>query len=91
MVFCRKAGYRLELAWSCCVYAGMLKEPYGEGDRVKAMRRLDESPVLSSELGTRPLMEWVLSRREILRALKYQIPRSDHAADSNFHNDPLTG
>ncbi len=37
-------------------------------DREKAMSLLDESLAISSELGMRPLMERVLSRREILRA-----------------------
>ena len=37
-------------------------------DREKAMSLLDESPAISSELGMRPLMERVLSRREILGA-----------------------
>ena len=34
----------------------------------KAMSLLDESMAISSELGMRPLMERVLSRREILKA-----------------------
>ncbi len=33
------------------------------------MSLLDESLAISSELGMRPLMERVLSRREILKAL----------------------
>ncbi len=66
--FCRKAGYRPELAWTCCDYADMLLERDGEGDRAKAMTLLDESLSISSELGMRPLMERVLSRREILGA-----------------------
>ena len=40
----------------------------GEGDRAKAVSLLDESLAISSELGMRPLMERVLSRREILGA-----------------------
>ena len=66
--FCRKAGYRPELAWTCCDYADMLLERDGEGDRAKAITQLDESLAISSELGMRPLMERVLSRREILKA-----------------------
>ena len=46
----------------------MLLERNGEGDRVKATSLLDESLAISSELGMRPLMERVLSRREILKA-----------------------
>jgi len=38
------------------------------GDRERAMSLLDESLAISSELGMRPLMERVLSRREILKA-----------------------
>ncbi len=70
LAFCRKAGYRPELAWTCCDYADMLLERNddGEGDRPKAIALLDESLAISSELGMRPLMERVLSRREILKA-----------------------
>jgi len=68
LAFCRKAGYRPELAWTCCDYADTLRERNGEGGRAKAVTLLDESLAISSELGMRPLMERVLSRREILRA-----------------------
>ena len=68
LAFCRKAGYRPELAWTCCDYAHMLRERDAEGDRAKAISLLDESLAISSELGMRPLMERVLSRREILKA-----------------------
>ena len=66
--FNRRAGYRPELAWSCCDYADMLRERDAEGDRAKAITLLDESLAISSELGMWPLMERVLSRREILGA-----------------------
>ena len=68
LAFCRKAGYRPELAWSLCDYADTLLQREGDGDREKAMSLLDESLKISRELGMRPLMERVLSRREILRA-----------------------
>ncbi len=68
LAFCRKAGCRPELAWSLCDYADMLLERNSEGDRQKAMQLLDESLAISTELGMRPLMERVLSRREILKA-----------------------
>ena len=68
LAFCRKAGYRPELAWTCCDYADTLRERDAEGDRAKAIALLDESLAISSELGMRPLMERVLSRREILKA-----------------------
>ena len=73
--FCRKAGYRPELAWTCCDYADTLLQRASTssartdiGDQEKAMTLLDESLAISSELGMRPLMERVLSRRKILRA-----------------------
>ena len=62
--FCRKAGYRPELAWTCYDYAEMLVDRDGDGDRTKALSLLDESLAVSSELGMRPLMERVLSKRE---------------------------
>ena len=66
--FCGKAGYRPELAWTCCDYADTLLQRNNPGDREKATSLLDESLAISSELGMRPLMERVLSRREILKA-----------------------
>ncbi len=66
--FCRKAGCRPELAWSCCDYADTLFQRNEPGDPEKATSLLDESLAISSELGMRPLMERVLSRREILKA-----------------------
>ncbi|MCH8745942.1 MAG: AAA family ATPase [Chloroflexi bacterium] len=75
LAFCRKAGYRPELAWTCCDYADTLLQRASTssaqaqpGDREKAMSLLDESLAISSELGMRPLMERVLSRRDILGA-----------------------
>ena len=66
LAFCRKAGYRPELAWTCCDYADTLLQRNGEGDRAKAMSLLDESLYISQELGMRPLTERVLSRRDML-------------------------
>ncbi len=68
MAFCRKAGCRPELAWTCCDYADTLLQRNETGDREKAMSLLDESLAISSELGMGPLMERVLSRRENLGA-----------------------
>jgi len=73
LAFCRKAGYRPELAWACCDYADALLQRASTSsvrtdDRQRAMSLLDESLAISSELGMRPLMERVLSRRELLRA-----------------------
>lgn len=49
------AGYRPELAWTCCDYAETLKERDAEGDRANDMSLLDESLAISSELGMRAL------------------------------------
>ena len=68
LAFCRKAGYRPELAWTSCDYADTLLQRNEPGDRGKAVALLEESLAISSELGMRPLMERVLSRREILGA-----------------------
>ena len=66
LAFCRKAGYRPELAWTCCDFSDALQDRDGEGDRVRAMSLLDESLAISSELGMRPLHERAASRRESL-------------------------
>ncbi len=68
LAFCRRVGARPELAWTCCDYADALRGRDVEGDRAKAISLLDESLAISSELGMRPLMERVLSRRDILMA-----------------------
>ena len=68
LAFCRRAGCRPELAWTCCDHADVLRERDGPGDKEKAVSLLDESLAMSGELGMRPLMERVLSRREILGA-----------------------
>ncbi len=68
LAFSGRRGYRPELAWTCCDYADTLLHRANAGDREQAMSLLDESLAISSELGMRPLMERVLSRREILKA-----------------------
>ena len=60
LAFCREAGYRPELAWTCCDYAEMLLERSGDGDRAGSISMLGEALAISSELGMRPLMERVL-------------------------------
>jgi tetratricopeptide (TPR) repeat protein len=65
--FCRRAGCRPELARTCYHYADALLERNASGDQGRARSLLDEALSLSRELGMRPLMERVLSRRETLR------------------------
>jgi DNA-binding CsgD family transcriptional regulator/tetratricopeptide (TPR) repeat protein len=72
LAFCRKAGYRPELAWTCCDYAdALLLNPVGAhsraplpADRQKAMSLLDEALAITRELGMRPLMERVVALQE---------------------------
>ena len=64
LAFCRKAGYRPELAWACCDYADTLLARNGEGDIAKAASLLDESLAIATELGMRPLIERVIARQE---------------------------
>ena len=49
-------------------YADTLRERGGPVDKEKAAALLEQSLAISSELGMRPLMERVLSRREFLGA-----------------------
>ena len=65
LAFCRRAGYRVELAWSLCDYADMLKERDRPGDQEKAASLLDESLAISTELGMKPLMARVQERRAL--------------------------
>ena len=57
LAFCRKAGYRPELAWTCCDYAEALLQRNGPGDSDKALPLINESLAISTDLGMRPLME----------------------------------
>ena len=68
LAFTRKAGYRPELAWTCCDYADLLRQRNGAGDSEKAAALLEEGLVIARDLGMRPLMERILSRREFLKA-----------------------
>ena len=68
LVFCRNAGYRPELAWTCCDYADMLLRRNEPGDGTKAMSLLDESLAVSTELGMRPLMEQITERLDWIQA-----------------------
>ena len=74
LAFCRKAGYRPELAWTCYDYTDMLLERNAEGDRTKAMALLVESLAISTELGMRPLMERVNALQEQAEAQPARAP-----------------
>ena len=68
LAFCRKAGYRPELAWTCHDYAETLLQRGDSGDRSPAIELLDESLAISTELGMRPLMERVGALQERAQA-----------------------
>ncbi|HLF05323.1 MAG TPA: AAA family ATPase [Dehalococcoidia bacterium] len=74
LAFCRKAGYRPELAWSLCDYADLLMTRNQAGDRPKAMSLLDESLAISSELGMKPLMQRVIVRQQGLESAPPAVP-----------------
>ncbi len=66
--FCRSAGYRPELAWTCSDYSDMLLGRDDLGDRDKATELQDEACAIAQELGMIPLLERVLAQREMLKA-----------------------
>jgi DNA-binding CsgD family transcriptional regulator len=74
LTFCRKAGYRPELAWSLCDYADTLLQRNSPGDRDKARSLLEELLNISSELGMRPLVERVSGRLEGMASSPAQVP-----------------
>ena len=74
LVFCRNAGYRPELAWTCFDYADMLLGRNESGDVTKVMSLLDESLAVSTELGMRPLMERITERLDWIQALPSPAP-----------------
>ena len=51
LAFCRKAGYRPELAWTCCDYADMLRQRDAQGYRAKAITLLDEALAMVADVG----------------------------------------
>ncbi len=74
LVFCRKAGYRPNLAWTCHDYASALLQRNGRGDREEATSLLDESLSISTELGMRPLMERTQDRLDRIGSTAPETP-----------------
>jgi hypothetical protein len=88
LAFCRKAGYRPELAWSPCDYAEMLPQRNKPGDKRKGMSLLDEALAVSSELGMRPLTERVIALQERVqsqptKALAYPAGLTEREVSAN--------
>jgi DNA-binding CsgD family transcriptional regulator len=69
LAFCRKEGFRPELAWTCHDYADTLLQRNDPSDHVQAISLLDEAWFISRELGMRPLMEWVAARQDRMASL----------------------
>ncbi len=69
LLFCRRAGCRPELAWTCRDYADTLLDRSEPGDLERAMSLLEESLAISTEFGMGPLMEGGQNRLESLRSL----------------------
>ena len=66
--FCRESGYRPEYAHAASDYAEVLFDRDEPGDRDKAIELQDEAIAIAQELGMTPLLERVLSQREMLKA-----------------------
>ncbi|MCH7841294.1 MAG: response regulator transcription factor [Chloroflexi bacterium] len=63
--FCRNAGYRPELAWTCSDHAEALLHRNETGDRTKAVSLLDEALSLTEALRMEPLTERVTRLRKL--------------------------
>jgi tetratricopeptide (TPR) repeat protein len=73
LAFCRQAGYRPELAWTCYDYADVLIQHHNFGDTTKAMVLLDEASSIACKLGMRPLMKRVQPLQRKLKVLESSI------------------
>ena len=64
LAFCRRAGYRPELAWSCLDFGNVLLRRNASGDREKVASLLDEAQAISTELEMHPLVERAVALKE---------------------------
>jgi DNA-binding CsgD family transcriptional regulator len=63
LTFCRRSGYRPELAWTSYEYASALLDAAGRDNRQRAAILLQESQGLSLQLGMRPLVDAIAAFR----------------------------
>ena len=73
LTFCRRAGYRPELAWSASDCADALLQRNAYDDQAQAVALLHEALEVSGELGMQPLVERVtqqLARAEAQRGVQ---------------------
>jgi len=64
LAFCRRSGYRPELAWTAYDYASALLDAGRRDDRKRAATLLEESHDLGSRLGLRPLVNAIAAFRQ---------------------------
>ncbi len=64
LAFCRKAGYRPELAWSLHDYAEALLQANGSTAREEVASLLEEASSISTELGMKPLLKRVVELQQ---------------------------
>jgi DNA-binding CsgD family transcriptional regulator len=72
LAFCREAGYRPELAWTCFDYATLLHERH---EQQRAFALLSEALAICTELGMRPLIERVKPLRDSIEAQPPNSPK----------------
>jgi len=70
LLFCRRANYRPELAWTCCDYADLLLQLGAPAPREQARLLLEESLTIAEELGMVPLRGRVTERLDRIGAPK---------------------
>jgi tetratricopeptide (TPR) repeat protein len=66
--FCRKSGYRPELAWCCFDFASALSQSASPANDQKANALLAESLTIARELRMKPLVERLIARKRLLTA-----------------------
>lgn len=74
LAFTRRAGYRPELAWTCCDYAEALLQRNGPDDRAEAVALLDESSALAQDVGMVPLGKRIADFHDKLEPQRQPVP-----------------
>jgi DNA-binding CsgD family transcriptional regulator/tetratricopeptide (TPR) repeat protein len=67
LAFCRRSGYRPELAWTCYDYATALLDSHERADRLKAAALMEEAGQAAAELHMAPLAALVTEFRKRFR------------------------
>lgn len=67
LAFCRRSGFRPELAWTCYDYASALLDSGHREDRLKAAALIDEGGQIANNLGMPPLAARIAAFRERYR------------------------